>query len=434
MATLMQFGNSTPMPTRPVVVAPILVATDTTAQSEGAIASATLIAARDGSPVRVVTVIEPAAYGAPGFEVQLLNSVLSEEVMEAARAGAAQQVMQLAPDARWQIDVEVGDAAECIARKAEELGARLVVVGVGKHRLIDRLLGGETALRLVRRSRVPVLAVNGAKTGLPSAIVVAMDFSSASRAAARLAARLAGDASRIFLVHVLPPTNGSSHGRSWLALHEARVLERLSRIARQLREESDAIIETRVLRGRPGPRLLEFAGEIAADLIAMGPRGHDLLARVIGGEVSGPMFRKANCSLLAVPRRAVDTERDAVLAAAVARRDALMLADEWAGALEEFNARNIGRRAVLEIDTLDFGAQTELLGYAFHGAVYDAHDRRLSLMFGDGGGGDAHLTHSISNVRAVNVLPDPADTRRDLALRIGHDGGQTLVIFDDDPG
>lgn len=434
MSTLMQFGSNTRMTTRPVAIAPILVATDTTAQSEAAIAVAKLIAARDGSPVRVVTVVEPAAHGARGFEAQLLDSVLSKEVMEAARAGAARQATQLAPDARWQIDVEVGDPAECIARKAEELGARLVVVGLGKHRMIDRVLGGETALRLVRQSRVPVLAVNEATTSLPSAIVIAMDFSSASRAAARLAARLAGDASRIFLVHVLPPTNGSSPSRSWLVLHEARVLERLWRIARQLREESGAIVETRVLRGRPGPRLLQFAGEIGADLIALGPRGPDLLARLLGGEVSGPVFRKANCSLLAVPRRAVDAEREAVLAAAVARRNALTLADEWVTALKEFDARNIGRRAVLEIDTLDFGAQVELTGYAFHGAVYDRHDRRLSLMFGDGGDGDAHLTHSISNVRAVDVLPDSADTRRDLALCIGHDGGQTLVVFDDDSG
>lgn len=434
MVTLMQFGGRTSMPATPVAAAPILVATDMKEQSAAAITAANLIAARDGSPVRVVTVVEPAAYATPGFDVPLPNSVLSEEVVEAARTGAARQVLQLVPGAPWPVEVEVGDPAERIARKAEMIGARLVVVGLGKHRLLDRVLGGETALRLTRRSRVPVFAVNGSRNGLPTTIVVAMDFSSASLAAAELAARLAGDDSRIFLVHVLPPVNGTSQGRPWLVLHEARVLERLSRVARQLREESDAIIETRVLRGKAGPRLLEFAGEIGADLMAMGPRGHDLLARLLGGEVSGPVFRKANCALLAVPRRAVDAKREAVLAAAVARRDALLLADEWASALEEFDTRNVGRRALLEIDTLDFGAQTELMGYAFHGAVYDPHDQRLSLMFGDGGGGDAHLTHSIANVRAVNVLPDPVDTRRDLALRIGHDGGQTLVVFDGDTG
>jgi nucleotide-binding universal stress UspA family protein len=433
MATMMQFGTAT----HPVVpqrtAAPILVATDGTVQSEPAVATARLLAKRDANPVRLVTVIEPAACGAAGFEVQLLNSVLSDEWIAARRLKALEQLAEVSPGARWVVDVEVGDPAECIARKAEELGAGLVIVGRGKHRFIDRVLGGETALRLTRRSRVPVLAVSEGKQGLPRTIVVAMDFSSASRAAARLAARIAGEGSRIFLAHVLP-VEEPQKGRSWMMLHEARVIERLARVARQLREESDAIIETRVLRGRPGKRLLDFVGEIGADLIAIGPRGHDMLARFLGGEVSGPLFRNASCSLLAVPRRALDAEREAVLAAAVARRDARTLADEWVGALDDFDARNVGRRAMLEIDTLDFGAQTELMGYAFHGAVYDSHDQRLSLMFGDGGGGDAHLTHSISNVRAVNVLPDPADDRRDLALRIGHDGGQTLVVFDGDGG
>lgn len=431
MATMMQFGTSThALPPR-THAAPILVATDGTEQSEGAITTARLLARRERNAVRVLTVIEPATYGAPGFEAQLRNTMLSDEVIADRRTLAMAQLARVSPGTRWPVDVELGDPAECIARKSEEIGAGLVIVGLGKHRLVDRLFGGETALRLTRRSRVPVLAISGHTRQLPNTIVVAMDFSSASRAAARLAARVAAGGSRIFLAHVLP-VDGLNKDRAWLVLHEARILERLSRLARQLREESDAVIETRVLRGRPGPRLLEFTSEIGADLIAMGPRGQDLFARLLGGEVSGPMFRNVGCSLLAVPRRAVDAEREAVLAAAAARRDARNLADEWVGALDDFDARNVGRRAMLEIDTLDFGAQTELFGYAFHGAVFDPHDQRMSLMFGDGGGGDAHLTHSISDVRAVNVLPDPSDTRRDLALRIGHDGGQTLVVFDDD--
>lgn len=430
MTTMMQFDDSAHVLAFIRTPAPLLVATDCTKQSDAAIAVARLLARRERNAVRVLTVIAPAAHGAPGFEVQLLNSVLSDEAIAARRIQAMEQVAAMHPESRWPVDVEIGDPSDCIARKSEEVGAGLVVVGLGRHGLVDRLLGGETALRLTRRARVPVLAVSDGVHELPRTIVVAMDFSSASRAAARLAARIAATGSRIFLAHVLP-ADGVNKDRAWMVLHEARILEWLSRIARQLREESDAIIETRVLRGRPGRRLIEFAGEIGADLIAMGPRGHDLFARLLGGDVSGPMFRHARCSLLAVPRRAVDAEREVVLAAAAARRDARNLADEWMGALDDFDARNVGRRAALEIDTLDFGAQTELVGYAFHGAVFDAHDQRLSLMFGDDGGGDAHLTHSISNVRAVNVLPDPTDTCRDLALRIGHDGGQTLVVFED---
>lgn len=433
MATMTRFGDCTCSEAPAMTRLPILVASDGTAQSEPALQAALRLATRDECPVRVLTVVEPIAGAGPGFEVYFASTMLDEQLVQTARGRIAEQLGRVVPGVSWEIDVAVGDPAECIARKAEQLETPLVLLGLGRHRLVDRVLGGDTALRLIRRARVPVLAVAPGLTALPRTVVVAMDFSQASIAAARLAANLAGEPGRIFLVHVIPSSNASRPDRSWAVLHEARVIQRLARLGKQLREESEASVETRVLRGTPARRIPEFAREIGAELLTVGPHGHDFFARLVVGDVSGRMVRAAGCSVLAFPRRAVEAEQEAVLAAAEARRDTRIIADQWPGQLAEFDSRNVGRRARLEIDSLDFGAQTELAGYAFYGAAYDPHDQALAIMFGDAWGGDSHLTHAIRGVRAVDILQDPVDPDLDLALRIGHEGGQTLVVFDTRP-
>src|SRR6185295_18995083 len=104
------------------------------------------------------------------------------------------------------IDPEVyeGDPAATIARVAHEANASLIVAGLGRHRVVDRLFGDETALRLVRLAGVPVLAVAAGWDHAPRRVVVAVDFCETSLRAARLALDLAAPDSVIYLVHVAP--------------------------------------------------------------------------------------------------------------------------------------------------------------------------------------------------------------------------------------
>jgi nucleotide-binding universal stress UspA family protein len=55
--------------------------------------------------------------------------------------------------------VLLGDPSIEISRVVESIGADLLVVGVPKRGLVARSLFGSTAARLLRTSRVPVLAV-----------------------------------------------------------------------------------------------------------------------------------------------------------------------------------------------------------------------------------------------------------------------------------
>ena len=63
-----------------------------------------------------------------------------------------------------------GDPATVIARMAHQSAATMIVAGLGRHRVPDRVFGDETALRLIRTSDVPVFAAASGLSHVPGRI------------------------------------------------------------------------------------------------------------------------------------------------------------------------------------------------------------------------------------------------------------------------
>jgi hypothetical protein len=83
---------------------------------------------------------------------------------------------------------------------------------------------------------------------------------------------------------------------------------------------------------------------------------------------------------------------------------------------------------MLEVDDAAIGAQAQEFNYQFRGAAFDRNDGRVTLMFGGDDFDDGHhLTRGIAAPSAVEMLSEREG--RDLALRIGHGKGQTLMTF-----
>jgi hypothetical protein len=99
----------------------------------------------------------------------------------------------------------------------------------------------------------------------------------------------------------------------------------------------------------------------------------------------------------------------------------------WASELHRFTNRNAGRTTKLEVDSPDFGAQSQEFGYPLRGIAYDSRDGRVMITLGDQAAADRHLTHTIKNAEAIFVLVDVRG--RDEALAISHKKNQTLLRF-----
>jgi hypothetical protein len=69
----------------------------------------------------------------------------------------------------------------------------LIVMGLGSHGVLARLMHRETTLRVIRNARVPVLAVPSDAVELPRTAVAAIDFTPASEDAARAALDVLGE-------------------------------------------------------------------------------------------------------------------------------------------------------------------------------------------------------------------------------------------------
>jgi nucleotide-binding universal stress UspA family protein len=419
METTKATSNAPALGVRASKASPVVVATDGQAQSDAALVVGRLLA---GSPdaLRVATVVRPVPI-IPESAVVASEGLIVSQKADAQRAVIAQMTRT------WgQLhDVEVlqGDPAASIARAAHDAGATMIVCGIGKHKVADRLFGDETALRLVRLADVPVFAAADGCTNAPRRIVVACDFSETSLRAARMSIELAAPDATLYLAHVVPRDGPRFEYDGWGSAYKQEAISALQLTKEQLRLPSDMIVHTVILQGDAATELLAFAASVHADLIATGSHGNGFMARLLIGSVATRILRMATRSVLTVPHAAVMTP-DRVGTVPIGEHVAR---DDWAKALDEFSRVNRGRRTTLEVDDVEIGAQAQQFDYPFQGATFDHHDQRVSLMFGDDIGVGHHLTRGIAGARTVNVLR--SNTGRDLALRIAHGKGQTLLTF-----
>jgi nucleotide-binding universal stress UspA family protein len=377
--------------------------------------------AESADAIRVATVLKtmPIIPDAPFAVSAELDAARREDLRHEVAVQAKR-----AFDSECDVELYDGDPATAIANLAHRSNATMIVCGLGRHRVSDRVFGDETALRLIRLADVPVFA---AATGLhhaPRRIVVAVDFSETSLRAARLALEVAASNATVYLAHVAPRDSSLYDWKGWGDSYKHDAGDALQKTREQLRVPKDIIVQKVLLQGDPATELLAFATSVNADLIASGSHGHGFVARMLIGSVTTRIVRCSICSVLCVPHAAAMTR-----ARTVAEPPELTALphSQWTAEMDEFTRRNAGRRGVLEVDDPDIGAQAQGFDYPLLGATFDGHDQRLELMFGDPERHGRHLARGIAGVTGIDVLRD--EKGRDLAIRIAHGAGQTLLTF-----
>jgi nucleotide-binding universal stress UspA family protein len=217
----------------------------------------------------VLAVVEPF----PSLGAELLVALPPALELD-RRADAREDVLRqlattLPPDAtrEWTVDTVPGAPAVVIAEAAATYGPALVVLGLGRHAPVDRLLGSEVALDVLRRAACPVLAVPADGAAAFHRGVAAVDFSAASVRAAESAVELLAPDGTLALVHVRPTTSALLSGgaavlAAWEDAYTRRTEELLARVAAMLRARRPDVRVTGLLR----------AGAPAAETLAVAPR------------------------------------------------------------------------------------------------------------------------------------------------------------------
>jgi nucleotide-binding universal stress UspA family protein len=281
---------------------PILVATDRTTEGEAAFRAAAQLAAKVRSTVRVVVVVEPLPVIVPDPSVMTEPLVASPELLDKVRDRVVAQMRAVAPEGlEWHVEVESGRPSDEIVNKAHDLKAKLIVIELVHHNVVDRFLDGDTALEVVRRSRAPVLLVSAGWKALPKLAVFAVDFSPQSMEAARAGVRLLADGSTVVLVHVRSVVTVYDGMAMWEEEYDTAAAKELGKFTEALNVPSGIRVETVMLSGNPSSAILDFANGRDADLIVSGTRGAGLIERLVVGSVATRLMRHSTRSLLIVP-------------------------------------------------------------------------------------------------------------------------------------
>lgn len=425
LTTTDQYIHAQPLHDELTAVGPILVASDGSESAEPALRAASMLAGHTHASVTVLAVLDAVSLVAADYGMLMPAVDTTRERRSSLIRRVQAQLRTLgSPTDGWQVEIREGDPSATIARAASDIGARMIVVGLGRRDLLDRIFGGEVALHTLRYARVPVLAVPLDFRALPRRAVVATDFSFGSVSATRKAIALLDTVESVHLVHVAPPIEVQPEAfAAWMAVFGEGVAPAFDRVTAEMGLPDSVKVETETRTGKPSREVLEFAESTGADLIITGSRGAGLIDRMLVGSTATGILRGAQCAVLAVPTGVKDSR----LAWPTSGGRQAFAAEDWTAELDAFTKRNIGRIAAIEVDDPEMGAQSQEHGYPFLGATWDHHDERVDLMLGDFEGVGRHLTRSIAGVTEIDLLKDEHD--RDWILRIAHGRGQTILAL-----
>jgi len=280
----------------------IVVGVDDSSESIAAVRTAAVIARRRRIPLHVVRVIPPVAsyHITPGVEFSELNAARTRfSIQESELRGI---ISTLSPADTWTVEVTTGTAAPGIIKVAEAHCAELIILGRHPHGLTDRIFGAETTLQVMRLASVPVLAVS-TELKTVRTVVVAVDFSMASLAAAKQSIAILGGSGTLFLAVVTPAPEVQPGGFALPA--DERLSTDLASSFRRfigaLQAPTGTLVEPCVLTGRTVPCVTEYAERVGADLIATGSHARSTLQRLLLGSVSAGLVRSATCPVLVAP-------------------------------------------------------------------------------------------------------------------------------------
>ena len=294
-----------PMPVEPLITnsGGLVVATDATPESDGAVRVGLALARRDGANADVFSVVEaPSIVDLDGAPISDLEQLVEIAVDERGTMLLAQRDRTHPGIHDWPYELAVGARVDTIVDRARATGASYILLGLGSHGLGARVSLRETALRVIRAAELPVLAVPSDAWGVPHSALVAVDFTASSEHAARAALELLGDDGTLYVAHVtprLPIPQGDS--RTWGEITKGAVISKLEEVVRRLDPPPGVRVEYVHLHGDPAHELVAFAAQMGIDMIAAGTHGRSALGRLVLGSVSTKLVRTAKCWVLVAP-------------------------------------------------------------------------------------------------------------------------------------
>ncbi|MDH4163405.1 MAG: universal stress protein [Nitrospirota bacterium] len=282
----------------------LLLTTDGSEFSEGAVREAISLAKQCSSKLTALSVVEVNAE----FEA------LAPQFIEKQEKEARQNLEKVAAQAKKEgvaceytvFDGE--DAYKVITDEAAKTKASMIIMGRRGRKGLKRLVMGSNTARVIGHASCNVLVVPRAAQVDFKSVVVATDGSPFSVAAASEALGIAKrNKCRLTVVSVVPaelaaPTDidFASVSREKLADAEMQAAEKNAKAVKDAAQKEGIDVKAFVMTGKPADAIIETAKDAKADLIVVGSHGRTGLDRLLMGSVAERVIVLANCAVLVV--------------------------------------------------------------------------------------------------------------------------------------
>jgi nucleotide-binding universal stress UspA family protein len=288
----------------------ILVAIDFSETSRLALQQASAVARQHGADLTLLWVEEEGSMAPSGAAIYATAAREVEELLRQMHSEAATRLEQLADEARAggvyaSARIEQGDPAEVIVDVAGDMNADLVVTGTKGITGFKRFFLGSVATKVVRSCQSNVLVARGQSRSFDR-ILVATDFSPASKNALRLALALAAPGAEISLFHAWqypPGTLGwnaapNPAGDPLMAFRDDMLEYAREQGEAWIAEMSKPGVSLHFHQeyGAPSPLIHDMLEATPHDLVAMGTHGYHGVRRFLLGSVAESTVRHAPCS------------------------------------------------------------------------------------------------------------------------------------------
>ena len=282
----------------------LLLATDGSLFSEGAIREAIRLAKKCSSKLSVLSVIETnTEYAAIAPQLLEKAEKTAREHLESVKAQAKKEGV----DCGTSI-LEGEDSYNYISEEAAKNKISMIIMGRRGRTGLKRLAMGSTAARVIGHAPCNVLVVPKAAIVEFKSIVIATDGSPYSTAAASEAIGIAKkNGSKLTVISVVPaelatPTDVdfAATQRELLADKEMQAAEKNAKAVKEAAQKEGVAVQAFVMTGKPADAIIETANEKNADLIIVGSHGRTGIERLLMGSVAERVIVMSSCAVMVV--------------------------------------------------------------------------------------------------------------------------------------
>ncbi len=289
----------------------ILVPIDFSEITDSVIESAKFFSKNFGNKLYILHVIEkpPIMFYEEGTEL-LISPEEYEAILRAqeeAEKFAKQKLEEISESLTnegidHEIIVQTGEVVDTILDVAQEKNVDFIAIGSHKHGLLDTLLLGTTAEKIIEKSDRSVFVVKGNPLKKLEKLLLGYDFLPNSQEALKVAEFIATTLKAELVIVHADTDESFAHFKS---VYE-KVLQKKIKILEELKnklEERDGIkVSFEIIKEKPSKAILDAIEDVKPDMVILGRRKTSVVKRIFLGTTASKVVKNSPIPVMIVRR------------------------------------------------------------------------------------------------------------------------------------